>query len=99
MGININGSMLIGVPHGRCKITKNIELFEEDPYQWCEDNGMDYMSKWYDCDTDGMVIGIKLSECSLKTLPEWCSKLPGLFTKVEKLLGVEPVLLGMQDVW
>jgi|GEM_PF-4291196 len=75
--------------------------YHEEFYDWYESEEMETYSFHYDADERSQVIGfaIKDVEPLSDKFDEWIKDVKNKSTKFKKLTGIEPELIGMQDVW
>ena len=96
MGIDYSGMMIVGIHYDDLPA----EIQEQDDiWEWIEEQGLDVANEWYDSGTDGMIIGISMSDVSKDDLDTWFLDLKNTFVKVEKILKKEPTLIGTQDIY
>ena len=97
MGIYYSGGMIIGEAGSKVNVP---EEFEDDVYEWLEDNDMEYMSLYYDADSDGQIFGFKVSDIPVSDIDEeWLALIKERAEKFEELTGVPARLIGTQDIW
>jgi len=112
MGIDVGGGMIIGadcdsviesvkVNIDDCEMYGTEGNYFEEFYEWDGEVGMSCYSYWYDAGSDGQVIGFTMND--IETLSDdfedWVVDVKERSLKFKELTGVEPKLIGMQDVW
>ena len=112
MGVDISGGMILG---GSASEVEGAVTFEDDGvemygtqgnyyeefYEWYEGEDMSCYSMWYDACSEGQIIGYKIKDINPLS-DEFNNWLEDVKTKAEKfkqLTGLEPELIGMQNVW
>jgi len=101
MGIDYDGGIIVGRHLEDCNLDLEDEKYDKygDIHEFLEDNGLDFMSQWYDAGEDGMIVGYKISDVSEDEMEDFIIKVSESFTKFEKLFGVKAHLMGTQDIW
>lgn len=97
MGIDINGSMMVGCP------AENLVYDDKDGeyelYDYIEDTGLDTLSPWYDASTDECFCGFEIPDVDIEDIDEWVKEVKKKAKEFKELTGCESTLVGMQDVW
>ncbi len=97
MGIDYSGGMIIGA--------KADEISEPDEYEgdfvdWLDENDMETMSLHYDADESFQYAGFCVEDVKVSEIEgQWLSNVKELGEKFLKLTGVEPYLIGTQNIW
>ena len=97
MGIDYTGLMIIGVDYD--ELPEQIKEDNEDIWQWADDQGFYVASLWFDAGTDGMIIGIQVSDCEYEDLDNWFDTVKQGFADFESIVGIKPRLIGTQDIY
>lgn len=99
MGIDIDGVLLIG-----CNVSDLIipEEFDSDVRGYVDhlydEYDMTDVSLSYDSDIDERMVGFKLNQGD-KTLDEFFIEIKNQSEKFKEIIGVEPRLMGLANVW
>ena len=101
MGIYTDGAMIIGA-----KAEDVIKKNEYDPegeysffYDWIEDHDLDYLSPYYDSDSEKWTIGYVIADVEVDSINEdWLDMVRKLAKEFETLTGVKAKLIGTQNV-
>ena len=98
MGIDISGSMIVGLPAD--EVWYDEEEFEHLT-EFVDHHGLDCMSGSYDCGGDEKVVGFEIKDVSLEDnkFDIWSDEVRRLANQFEEITGQIPWLIGMQDVW
>ena len=113
MGVDISGGMIVGT--NAEKVESQILIEDEDGnevyptdegnyedfYEWYEYHYMSTYSLWYDSGTDGQVVGFKVPDINPLSdeFESWVANVKKLAKEFKDITGVEPELIGMQNVW
>lgn len=112
MGIDISGGMIIG--HNASKVKSEVyredddcEMYgvdgnlHEEFYEWYESEELETYSFHYDADEDSQVLGFTVGDIEplSEKFDEWIAEVKAKSEKFKKLTGLEPELIGMQNVW
>lgn len=105
MGIDYSGGMIVGAKGNKLSVPKDyVSEYTPDEelslWEWADEVGLEYFSSWYDAGDEGRVYGFIIKS-------RWReSEIEGLMKEVKqkmaefkKLTGVEPMLIGMQDIY
>ena len=98
MGIDIEGSMIIGITG------KELDTFipdgEDDLYKYAEELGLDCVSPYFDCDPEDCIFGYELStEVEMHNLDKWVKKVKAASVKFEQTVGIVPRLYATQNMY
>ena len=97
MGIDIDGGMIIGREADDITLPDD---YEGSLSEWCKDNNLDIMSKWYDAGQEGWIIGFEVPVVFIDDIEEaWLPDVKKLAKRFEELTGEKPLLIGTQNVW
>lgn len=100
MGVDINGSMIVG--NYDYEISVPEEWMEENEdgelYEYAEECDMDSMNPYYDAQED-IVFGFKVEDVAIGEMDKWLDDIETKAAKFEKLTGAKAMLIGMQNVW
>ena len=97
MGIDYSGGMIIGELGSKLDTPDN---WDEDLTEYAEENGMTYMSQYYDCDEDWRIYGFDVPDIPVSEINQkWIDEINELANKFEKLFGVPARLIGTQNIW
>ena len=113
MGVDISGGMIVGANAGVVEGSVGFENEDgecvyqldedtcEDFYEWYEYHNMDTYSMWYDSDVDGQILGFKVPDINplSENFDGWVENVKRLAKEFKEITGVEPELIGMQNVW
>lgn len=75
--------------------------FHEEFYDWYESNGMETYSLHYDAGEDSQVLGFTVYDINplSEYFDDWVRDVKIKSDKFKKLTGIDPELIGMQNVW
>lgn len=112
MAIDISGGMIIGANASKVKsqvekLDDDCEMFgvdgnyHEEFYDWYESEDMETFSFNYDADESSQVLGFTVKDVSplSEEFDEWIKDVRSKSVKFKELTGIEPELIGMQNVW
>ncbi|CAH9013452.1 conserved hypothetical protein [Vibrio phage 455E52-1] len=112
MGIDISGGMIIG--HNASKVKEAVSFnsddsemygtdgnIHEDFYYWYESEKMEPFSFYFDAPEDSQVLGFVVEDIEplSDNFEAWISEVKEKSQKFKDLTGLEPELIGMQNVW
>lgn len=97
MGIDYDGGMIVGA----CgDMFSEPEGYEDDFSEWVEDNDMDVMSLHYDASEEYQIIGFKVPDVPVSEMDgDWLKDVKEKAKLFKELTGVEPKLIGTQNIW
>ena len=96
MGIDYDGGMIVGALGDELDVPED---YDGDLYDWMEENDMDSMSQWYDCDTEDCYFGYTVPDIPVDEIEgEWLADVKAKAEKFEALTGVTAQLIGTLDV-
>lgn len=112
MGIDVSGGMIVGAnaEEVHCSVSyeedgkeyfgKGNEIFEEF-YEWREHHDIDTYSYYFDTGLENQVAGFLVGDVNVLSpdFDKWCEEVKVLGHKFKDLTGIEPRLIGMQDVY
>lgn len=113
MGVDISGGMIVGAIAEGVEGAVGFESEDgdwvyqldedtcEDFYEWYEYHGMETYSMWYDSGNEGKVVGFKVPDINPlgEDFDEWIENVKTLATEFKEITGIDPELIGMQNVW
>jgi len=100
MGICTDGGMIVGAKV--VDATLNIpQDYEWGEWEWCEDQGLEIMSPWYDASFEECTVGYSVKDVAVFDLEDgkWFREIDEKAQKFHKLFGANPMLIGMQNVY
>lgn len=101
MGIDVDGGMIVGLQGEDIAAMEWCYEDYDTLYEYLEmDLGMESMSPNYDCDPEYCVWGYRVDDVSVNLLDlgKWTTEVIELGSKFQGLTGLEPKLIGMQDI-
>lgn len=97
MGIDVDGSMLVGAHGGELKVPDGVEM---DFYEWAEKNGIESFAQHYDADQSFTYYGFAVDDVDVSDIDgKWLKDTKESASKFEALTGVRARLIGTQSVW
>ena len=97
MGIDYSGGMIVGEIGS--KLSEPDE-YEDGFNEWAEENELESMSQYYDCDQEDKYYGFRVDNVEVEKIDgEWLDDVKQKAEKFEKLTGVKAKLIGTQDIW
>lgn len=102
MGIDYNGLMLVGCHYNDLHDDVKEEIdgtYDGDVWEWANQKNLYLASEWFDCGTEGMIIGFKVENVYLADFDDWVINTKKLFDEAFKIFKVPPKLIGTQDIY
>jgi hypothetical protein len=94
MGIGYNGGMIVGNYAEDLKLDNSHNIWE-----YAEDKGMEVMSLYYDALDENCAIGYEIENIDTEDMDiAWLKKVKELGIKFKKITGLDPILMGIQDI-
>lgn len=99
MGIDYDGGMIVGNYYDKIDYDRIPDDLDDD-YEWLEDQGMSYMSPYYDCLRSECIIGFKIDDIDVNEMnEEWFNMIKEKAKKFKDITGIDAKLIGTQDIW
>jgi hypothetical protein len=98
MGIDYDGGMIVGAIGSAISVPDDSELAL---YEWAEDQGMESMSQWFDCDDEYKYYGFCVIDTLVSDIKDdgWLDGVRKKAELFEQLTGVPASLIGTQNIW
>jgi hypothetical protein len=90
MGIDYEGSMIVGEKISNLNLEEDVDIVE-----WIEENGLDFMSPWFDSDAVYWTVGFRIGSVDVGDIVgDWLIDVQYKAAEFFKLTGVKAKLIG-----
>ena len=97
MGIYTSSYMLVGVPYR--ELPTEIKDKGKGLYEYIEENGLDIMSIYYDCDIEYTIIGSTVENMiDILNIDIWVKQIKEVALEIEQILKVKPKLIATHNI-